>query len=301
MHMKQSDLSFLYLLEAILDGGSVSAAADRLGLSQSATSHALGRLRERFNDPLFVKTKNGMRPTPEAERLGLAARKALEIVRTEMLEAGVFDPATTQRTFVIGMSDMASAILLPRIVKSLSSHSSVATLRVVNLNESDVQKHLEDGDVDVAVGSYNFRASSLMQQALFKTSEHVCILREGSPHARGSLTPRSFSEIPQVICLQSADANDFVDRKLASMGLSRNVALVVPYLLPLPKVIASSDYMALVPAALAVNFSSSLPLQQLKSPLTPPRQTVRQYWHERYSKDAGGLWFRAMLYRELRA
>jgi len=295
VHNRRTDLNFLFMLEALLEEGSVSAAADRLGLSQPAMSHALARLRRRFGDPLFVKTRVGMRPTPTAERIGLVSSKVLAVMRAEILEVGAFDPATTTRTFTLGLSDMAASILLGQITERFATSAPLARLRVVNVREKDIAPQLEEGQVDLLVGTYALKSPSVLQQALFQASEYVCIVRSGHPAIRRSLSLEQFVATPHVVAVQNTEANDFVDKALRSKGLGRRVAVEVPSLLPLPKVVAYSDYVALVPGALAALSKKTTPLRVLDPPIKPPAPMIRQYWHQRFKADAGVTWLRTML------
>jgi DNA-binding transcriptional LysR family regulator len=295
VHNRRTDLNFLFMLEALLDEGGVSAAADRLGLSQPAMSHALARLRKRFGDPLFVKTRAGMRPTPTAERIGLVSRKVLSLVREEILEGGAFDPATTTRTFTLGLSDMAATILLGQITERFATSAPLARLRVVNVREKDIAPQLEEGLVDLIVGTYALKSPSVMQQALFDATDYVCIVRTGHPSIRARLSLDQFVATPHVIAIQNAEANDFVDKALRSRGLSRRVAVEVPSLLPLPKVVACTDYVALVPAALATLAQKMTPLRILEPPIKPPAPVIKQYWHQRFKADTSVTWLRNTL------
>ena len=295
VHNRRTDLNFLFMLEALLEEGGVSAAADRLGLSQPAMSHALARLRKRFGDPLFVKTRAGMRPTPTAERIGLVSRQILSLVREEILEVGAFDPATTTRTYTLGLSDMVATVLLGQITQRFSGSAPLARLRVVNVREKDIGPQLEEGLVDLVVGTYAVKAPSVMLQGLFKASEYVCIVRTGHPGIRQSLSLEQFARLPHVIATQNAEANDFVDKALKAKGLSRRMAVEVPSLLALPKVVACTDYVALVPGALAALSQKTTPLRVLEPPIKPPAPMIKQYWHQRFKADASVTWLRSML------
>lgn len=295
VHDSRADLNFLFLLEALLDEGSVSAAADRLGLSQPALSHALARLRRRFGDPLFVKTRAGMRPTPTAERIGQVSRTVLALVREEILEVGAFDPATTTRTFTLGLSEMATTILLGQIIERLALGAPSARLRVVSLREKDVAPQLEEGQVDLVVGTYAIKSPSVMQQSLFKASDYVCLVRTGHRGIGTSLSLERFVALPHVVATQNSRANDYVAKALRAKGLGRRVEVEVPSLVALPNVVAHTDCVALVPRALALLAQRAAPLRILESPIRPPAPTVRQYWHQRFNADTGVTWLRTTL------
>jgi DNA-binding transcriptional LysR family regulator len=295
VHNRRADLNFLFMLEALLEEGSVSAAADRLGLSQPAMSHALARLRQRFGDPLFVKTRAGMRPTPTAERIGLVSRQVLALVRQEILEVGAFDPATTTRKFTLGLSDMAATVLLGQITERFARSAPLARLRIVSVREKEIAPQLEEGLVDLVVGTYALTSPAVMQQALFQSSEYVCIVRTGHPVVRSRLSLDQFVAMPHVIAIQNAQANEFVDKTLRSAGLGRRVTVEVPSLLALPQVVAHTDCVALVPRALAALAQQTTPLRIVEPPIRPPAPTIRHYWHQRFKADTSVTWLRSML------
>lgn len=298
MHNPKVDLNFLYLVNALIDAGSVSAAADRLGLSQSATSHALSRLRAQFKDQLFVKTRTGMRPTPTALRIGRASQKILTQINQEMFEPIAFSALSTSRTFTLGFSDMAAAVMLGRTTAHFAANAPFARLKVVNVHKDNIVSMLEDGTVDIVVGTHPIRLSAaVMQQALFKATAHVCIVRSDHPVIGNQLTLQQFVDVPHVKAMQSTEANDYVDRVLLSKGLDRKIAVELPYLLPLPQVVAHTDFLALVPRALAMHASNIGRLRILEPPIKPPTPVIKQYWHQRYKADAGLTWLKGMLRR----
>src|SRR5476649_2201198 len=111
------DLNLLRVFAAILAEGSVTAAGERLSLSQPAMSNALARLRKVFGDPLFVRTPRGMRPTPYAERLAQPVNQALELVRATLIKEGEFEPASSERVFRFSMTDIGEMVFLPRLLE----------------------------------------------------------------------------------------------------------------------------------------------------------------------------------------
>lgn len=295
MNTDKTDLSFLFLMEAMLDERSVSGAAERLGLSQPAMSHAVARMRKRFNDPLFVKTKAGMQPTPVAQRIGSASKKVLALVRDEVLGGDGFSPSISARTFTLGLSDMAATVVLHRVAEAIATQAPLAKLRVVNVLKEDIPIQLETGEIDLVIGTHPMNSPAVLQKALFKATAHVGIVRAGHPRIQGRLTLSQFVETPQVLAAQSSEANAFIDQRLRARGLTRRIAVEVPYLLPLPNVVAHSDYLAVVPGALATLSHKFTALQILDLPIRPPTPIIKQYWHKRFAADQSVTWLRGAL------
>jgi len=294
MHETPADLGFLYLLEALYEERSVTAAADRLSLSQPALSHALARLRTRFGDPLFVKTSTGMQPTPLAERLALSATRVLKVVRQEILHPAPFDPRTSERTFTICMTDMGGAVLLHRIVKRLAADAPNVRIRPIQVKADDITAKLEAGEIDLAIGYYPDIKGPVYQQSLFRRT-HVCIVRNRHPAIGATLSIKEFVETPHVLPTIIAAANKAIDGELRKLGLRRRIAVEVPYLLAVPNIIAETDYIAMVPAELAELSQRLAAVRILQMPLKPPVLVVKEYWHRRFHADPGGKWLRATI------
>ena len=168
--MAELDLNLIPYLVAMEDTRNVSRAAEQLGVSQPRVSTALGRLREYFNDPLFVRTSRGMEPTPRALALLPAARDALLRIEKGMLDAQDFDPATTTHTFSLALSDVGEIVFLPRLLQLFAERAPHANLRSVSLSPSHVERGLESGDVDLAIGYF---PDLVGQQLLPATALHA--------------------------------------------------------------------------------------------------------------------------------
>ena len=149
--MNDLDLNLIPYLVAIEETRNVSRAAERLGVSQPRVSTALARLREYFNDPLFVRTSRGMEPTPRTIALVPAAREALARIERGLLDRQHFDASTSTETFSIALSDVGEIVFLPRLLQAFAKEAPNANLRSVSASHGDVERGLESGDIDLAV------------------------------------------------------------------------------------------------------------------------------------------------------
>lgn len=292
--MKQADLNFLYVIDALHGEGSVSRAADRLGLTQPAVSHALGRLRQAFGDELFVRSGAGMAATPVGERIAAGARRALDIVQREIWEPPSFAHATTRRRFRVCLSDMGGTVLLPRLVKALASAAPGATIVPIQAKPEEIGKQLEDGITDLAIAYVGSLGIKLYQRPLFRRSM-VGIARAGATGARPRMSLARFVEARHVIASTLALNNEVLRKELRRRGKTLEVALEVPYLLAVPGIVADSDLLATVPAELAVLYSKLAAIEIFPLPVRLPDLVVKQYWHARYHHDAGHRWFRGLV------
>ena len=152
--MAYLDLNLLRIAVAVLDAGSVSAAARNLGISQPTASSALARLRVMVGDPLFIKTSRGMQPTPRAIDFVPIARDLLNRVDRDLLSKTLFSPAAMSETFTIAMSDIGEMVFLPKILDYLGKHAPQATVRSVSTSPAQVESELESGGIDLAIGYF---------------------------------------------------------------------------------------------------------------------------------------------------
>src|SRR5664279_82958 len=154
MNTAAPDLNLLQTFFAVHAAGSVSAAAQRLGVSQPTVSHALRRLRELYQDPLFIRTGAGMAPTAKADRLAEAVRHALHLLDVAIQEGEHFDARVAQRTFRLHMTDIGETVFLPRLMHTLAARAPGLRIETAQLDEKDVGPALETGRIDLAVGFF---------------------------------------------------------------------------------------------------------------------------------------------------
>lgn len=296
--MKTPDLNFLYILHALYEQRSVSRAGDALGLTQPAVSHALGRLRETFRDDLFVRAGSAMAPTPVGERIALASGRVLAMIPQEIWESQTFDPASTSRTFTVCMSDMGVFALLPRLLSALSQEAPHATLKPIQLPSVQLAAALEDGQIDLAIGYLGKLGQNLFQQTLFHR-QLVGIIRASNAPEAEQMTLRQFIDSKHVVADTLALTNKLLEKQLRQHGTRLKVGVHVPYLLGVPSVVATSDFIAAVPSELAELFSRFADIRAFKLPVNIPHLTVKQFWHARHQSDAGHRWLRGLISRTL--
>jgi DNA-binding transcriptional LysR family regulator len=209
MDLRSLDLNLLHVFEALLDSRSVTLAGKRLNLSQPAMSYALNRLRTTFHDPLFVRIKNEMHPTPRAAALAVPARAILHQVKTDLLQYVDFDPAQTDRTFTFCMSDIGEMHFLPPLIRVLMERAPRANVRTFSMPPDKLEAALESGAVDVAIGYYpDLRAAGIYQQQLTK-SGFACLARRGNPYIGERLTLAKFLKAPHVSWIRELVKNLF--------------------------------------------------------------------------------------------
>lgn len=295
VQLQSVDLNLLIALEAMLAERSVTRAAARLGLTPSAMSHALARLRSTFDDDLLVRTRGGMVPTARAELLLAPLRRALEQLAALMTGPGGFDPATSRREFTLATTDYVESVLLPPLLARISTEAPGVQLRVRPLESADVADPLERGTWDVALGAAFDTSPGLQQQTLF-AEKLVLVCRKGHPVVKRTIDLATYLQLRHVMVSVRGGSRSAVDEQLASLGQRRQIALLVPHFLAAPLIVAASDLVMTAPARLIDRLGESLGLRVLAPPLAIPEFTVRQVWHERQQDDPGHLWLRQQVF-----
>jgi DNA-binding transcriptional LysR family regulator len=289
------DLNLLTVAVALHDCGSVTRAAEMLSMSQSAVSMALRRLRTAIGDPLFVRGPTGVTPTPRASRLVAAVRPLIAQVQSGLRDEE-FDPASTRTTFTFAMSDVGEMVFLPPLLSRIQRAAPLANLRTVALNPRDLERALEHGDVDLAVGYFpDLHGKSFMQQRLF--SHHFCCLVAAAhPVATRGLTRERFLELEHAVVYPEGRSQEIFERFLTRHRISRKVVLVTPHFMSLPMIIARSRLIATVPHAIGVFFARwDVGIKAIAPPFRVPPIVLKQHWHQRFRIDRRHRWLRAQV------
>lgn len=289
------DLNLLALLEALLSERHVTRAANRVGLTPSAMSHALARLRATFGDELLVRTRGGMVPTPRGELLLVPLRRVLGEVTDLVRGQGAFDPGTARRDFTLATTDYVEVVLLPPLLARISTAAPGVHLRVTALERSDVAAPLESGAYDLALGASFDERPGLRQQTLF-TEEMVFLCRKGHPQVKKRLDLDAYLELRHVLVSLRGGSQSAIDSLLAETGRRREVALMVPHFLAALLIVSCSELVLTAPARIVKQLGEALALKVMTPPLPVPGFTVRQVWHERYDDDPAHLWLRQEIF-----
>jgi DNA-binding transcriptional LysR family regulator len=294
MHIDDFELSEIRLLAELLELRKLSAAASRLGLSQSAASHALARVRKRVADPLFVRSNGGFFPTPYGERLGAAARQAMNVLLDGLASNAPFDPAATARRFNIYMSDVGQMVFVPKLLACMAASAPAASLRACPIPLDQPGAALASGEVDLAVGFFTNLTAGFRETMLFR-ERYVCVVRSDHPDFRSGMTREAFAASPRALADASGMAHVVVEEELKKQGLAAAPRLTVPQFMVLPLVIANSDLLVIMPSRLAKAFSLLVSIKILRTPVPLRPYDIKVYWHERFHHDSANRWLRRAL------
>ena len=285
------DPRLLRLLDALFATGSVTKAAEMLGQSQPTVSMWLSRLRKSLDDPLFVRTAEGMLPTPRAEAVIGTARQALDSLRRLSEMRSDFDPATSQRRFCLCMTDASHVTLLPSILGNVRHAAPGVRIEVMQIGPSTPHL-LQSGEGDLALGYISSLDAGHFQQTLFP-QDWVCIANRDHPRVQHRLTAADFAREAHVDVL-GGTAHELLAQALERHGVARNVALELPGFLGLPAIVGTTDLIATLPRHIGETLAHFYGLQAFPCPLEVSGFTVKQYWHARVHHDPANQWLRGV-------
>ena len=297
-NMTNIDLRLLTIVHELNKTRSVSQAAENLELSQSAVSMSLARLRRHFKDPLFVRTSEGMEPTPQMLELIGLLEKAEGLLETALVLRVAFHPLTSDRTFRMAAADITRLTALPGLMRRLHTSAPAVGIGVEDFCE-DTPRQLESGRLDIAIGHLASTGSGFCQQRLF-ADRFVCAVRTNHPRIHDTLTLAQFESEYHLVLATPGSGLELVEKTLESNRIRRKVRLTVPGCFGVSSLITGADCLAVIPEQLGriVASAGRIKLMPLPFPIAP--YYVMQHWHERYTHDPANKWIRGMIAELLR-
>lgn len=287
------DLNLLPVLVKIHDFRSVSAAATHLGMSQSAVSAALAKLRLKYGDPLFHRAGHGMQPTARMRVLIEPLREVLARVDSTLKSEPEFSPRTTERGFTFAMSDLGEMVFMPKILRRIRQLAPHACVRSVAASAAQIERGLETGEIDLAVGYFpDLREKSFLEKHLF-FHHFVCLLRANHPITSTTLSRAQFLSLEHAVVYGAGRTYEIFERFLRSKKIHRRVVLETPHFMSIPFVISQSDLVVTVPHAIGVFVRSvHMDIRIAQPPMRTPRIDLKMHWHRNFQRDAQSRWLR---------
>jgi DNA-binding transcriptional LysR family regulator len=291
----KTDLNLLPIVVALYDELSVSRAAQELGMSQPAVSKALRRLRDTFDDDLFVRGPSGIVPTPRAHAIVRAARPHLQHLQEDLSKGERFDPATSTRPIVLGLSDIAEMAFLPSILDHVRAHAPKCPVRTVTAPDSHLAEALEKGDVDVAAGYFPALALRNFRQRRLTQHGFACLMRAGHPLWKNRLTVSAFLAAEHIVVRRQGRSQDILERFIERRKMRRKIAMYTSNVLSVPFIVMDTQLVATLPYAIVTRFASIT--SQVAAALPPFDLTydLKLHWHRRFDNEPRSIWLREQL------
>lgn len=289
MHIRDLDLNLLRVFDAVHRHRQVSRAAEQLGLSQPAVSHALTRLRLLMKDALFVRSGSGMRPTPRADQLAQAVASALQTLERALLEADAFDPASAQRRFRLHMSDMGEGVFLPALMHDVRRAAPGVRVDSFQLETAQIEEALETGQLDFALGFLPGIEGTAQQPLL--DDRYVVLMRAGHPQADAAAQVEGLRGLDYILVRQHTQTAGLLHR----LGLQDKVRLSIPHFMVIPRLIADTDLAVIVPRQTALEFAQRGAFRIAEPDFGEADFSVALHWSRRQAGDPGLQWMRGLI------
>lgn len=290
------DANLLVALDALLQESNVTRAAKRLGVTQSAMSQTLGRLRKQFDDPILVKTGRDMEPSAFGLRIKARLHQAIFELEAVVRDRPAYDPKTATNRFVIATVDYLAFSLAPALGRALEAEAPGVRLAFFALEPASIVGALAEGSVHLYVGVRGEAERALATRALHEETLRV-VMDPHHPLATAPLDLDEYAACAHVHVSPRREAGSIVERGLAEVGRARVVAVEVPYFALVPDLLVGSTLVATVPSRIAARFARTHGLVVRDVPLSLPRLEICMAWHPAFAADPSGVWLRELVAR----
>lgn len=295
MELHEIDLNLLVVFNHLLVERRVSKVADKLGISQPAVSNSLAKLRKLFGDELFLRTPQGMAPTPFADQLAESVSYALAMIHSGVNQRSSFDPARERRSFTVGMTDIGEIVFLPALIARLKRDAPGIALSTVRNTAVNLRDDLESGKVDIAIGLLPQLKAGFFQRRLFK-QRYVCLMRRGHRLDKQRLTLAEYVGAEHLVVISAGTGHGKVDELLARSGIERLVRLTVPHYVSVGHILQGSDLITTVPERLADRLMQPFGLAKVAHPAKLPEIAINVFWHAKYHRAPANQWLRTVVF-----
>ena len=301
MNTNHFDLSLLRVFVAVFETRGVSAAAERLLLTQPTISYGLSKLRHIFEDPLFTRAAQGMMPTALAEQLYVEFSAGLSQILAAVETAHGFDERTSDRRFRVAMSELGEVLFLPSLLEHVRQKAPQVEIEIVQSLVADLAAQLANGQVDAVVGgNLQFPRAQTQSITLF-TDRYVSLLRRDHPAIGRKLSLDQFLDAQHVHVASMYTWHHQVDSVLRSLGVARKISVQLARFISLPYIIARTDLLVTLPSSAArVLVEAHGNLKMVELPVSMPTFDVCLYWHERHQANSANRWLRTVIHDVLR-
>jgi DNA-binding transcriptional LysR family regulator len=299
LDLRNIDLNLLLVFDVLYRTRNTTRAAEALHLTQPAVSNALRRLRDLFEDVLFVKTAGGMQPTARANGIAGLLDEGLASLRLAIRAGQAFDPKTSARTFRLYVSDIGQAVFVPALVARLRKMAPEIRLITMNVPLEAAQQMMKLGQIDLATGMFSGLQDDFIQQRLFSES-YAVLVRKKHPKIRSRIDVEQFFAADHIIYTPTAGSHARFEAELdalsAKSGHARKIALQLAHSSGIDRIVASSDLIACVPSRIASTMADNDGIRALPLPFEITPLEISQFWHERSHRDEGHQWLRSLIY-----
>lgn len=292
--LRRLDVSLLLIFLGIMRSGKASLVAADLGLTAPSISHALGRLREIFDDPLFLRRPHGLEPTAFARSIEPDIRKAVDALRASLAGPDQFDPETSRAHIRLSARDSELASTFPDALSKMFALAPHVTVSVQAKSSQHAVKALIEGELDLAVGFFA-NVPDELEQTRLRSESYLVVARSDHPVMKGHLSLEKYLSADHLLVSSDASRHGIVDDKLAESGQARHVILSLPQFMPALAVLRKSDMLATLPKRLVERHAARFDLVAVTPPLTLRAFELSLLRHRRDVKNPAVSWCLAQI------
>lgn len=294
MNLRSVDLNLLTIFDAIMTERKMSAAAEKIGMSQPAMSAAVSRLRITLKDELFIRTGSGIKPTPRAQELERPIREVLNKISDTISQTLTFDHQKSDRIFTLASLDYASITLVPNLLKQLRAQQSSVGVNIWPQYDEELKDLMHFGAVDFAIDNIpildkDFHIETLCQEAAY------CLVRKDHPDIREAPSLEQFLSAEHIVLYPKTNRISLLDQHLMANGLRRKHGMKVPSFFNMPYIVEQTDMICALPERVARDFANKFDLNLFPAPVKDWTAPVYLMWHSSLHGDPGHTWLREMI------
>ena len=294
MKLSDIDLNLFVVFDAIYTEGNLTRAGEIIGITQPAVSNSLSRLRNLFDDPLFVRTAEGMVPTPVAQNIIGSVRQALALIRSSVQESESFDPTVSDKRFRVSMTDLSQAIVLPRLFRMMKKEAPMVAVDCYQVHRRDMNIELASGNLDLAI-DIPLTPDPQIRQASLYSHPYVCVVGKDNDLVGDRLDLDTYLKLQHIHISSRRGGLGQVDLTLGKMGNKRDIVLRTQHYLSTPQLVSSSNFALTVPKIFANLLALASPTRHLELPFDVPHLESFLYWHESTDRDQSNTWMRQLI------
>lgn len=294
MNLSRVDLNLLVVLDTICTEGGITKAADKLHLTQPAVSHALARLRDAFDDPLFERQGQRMVPTPLVQRLIEPLRDSLRSIGALLNDTQTFEPSTSNRRFVIGLRDFMESTVMPPLMRALARGAPGISVSSVRANRRALESELAAGTLDLAIDVLLPVADEVRVRHI-SVDRLAVVARQGHPAVDGAIDLEAYLAQRHIVVSSRRLGPGLDDLELRRLGLQRKIALRCQFYFAACRTVSETDLLLTMPQSYAHTLNRQFGNQVIDSPAPKSAMDANLYWHSSNENDPGNRWLRALI------
>lgn len=285
------DLNLFIVFEAIYRQGNVSQAASSLNLSQPAISHSLAKLREQFDDQLFVRSGNKMLPTPLSENIIDNIRASIYQLQLSVMQAKQFSPETSQKKFTVSMHTGIESVVMNQLVETCDQIAPQVQLTSAKINRQEMATHLASGNVDLVIDANLAVTKDILHTPLLSDKMLVAV-NANHQHIKNTLTLDEYLQAKHVIVSSRSSGISYEDFELGRLGLQRHVSYRCQQYFSAYQIVAKTDILLTIPESIAGMFQAHFNVNLFEFPAELHALDLQLYWHKKLDKDPANHWLR---------